>query len=137
MEYVIGVILGFAVAGFSSVVGFDRDRSFYPTVLIVIAAYYVLFAAMGAPARIIGIETAIAGGFLLIAVLGYKNNPWLVAAGIAGHGLMDFVHHLFIYNAGMPEWWPGFCGAVDVTLGGLLAVQLMRARHVSSNRPAS
>jgi hypothetical protein len=48
MEYLIGLILSLVVAGFAIIVGFDRDRSFYPTVLIVIASYYVLFAVMGA-----------------------------------------------------------------------------------------
>jgi hypothetical protein len=50
IEYVIGLILAVAVAGSATVVGFDRERAFYPTVLIVIASYYVLFAAMGVPA---------------------------------------------------------------------------------------
>ena len=31
---------------FASVIGFDKERSFYPVVLIVIATYYILFAAM-------------------------------------------------------------------------------------------
>jgi len=48
MEYLIGLILSFLVAGFAIIVGFDRDRSFYPTVLIIIASYYVLFAVMDA-----------------------------------------------------------------------------------------
>jgi hypothetical protein len=39
MEYTIGIILGLAIAAAATVVGFDRDRSFYPTVLIVIATY--------------------------------------------------------------------------------------------------
>ena len=39
MEYLIGVTLTLAVAAFAAVVGFDRERAFYPTVLIVIASY--------------------------------------------------------------------------------------------------
>ena len=39
LEYVIGVILTLAVAAFALAVGFDRERAFYPTVLIVIASY--------------------------------------------------------------------------------------------------
>ena len=78
MEYLIGVILSLAVAGFAAVIGFDRERSFYPTVLIVIASYYVLFAAMGASRRTLIIEIVVASGFLLVAVLGYRRNFWLV-----------------------------------------------------------
>ena len=48
MQYLVGLILSLAVAGLATVIGFDRERAFYPTVLIVIASYYVLFAAMGA-----------------------------------------------------------------------------------------
>jgi hypothetical protein len=51
MEYLIGLVLSLVVAGFASSVGFDRDRVYYPVVLIVIATYYVLFASMGASAR--------------------------------------------------------------------------------------
>ena len=40
MEYLIGLILSLAVAGSAAVIGFDRERAFYPTVLIVIASYY-------------------------------------------------------------------------------------------------
>ena len=33
MEYLIGLILSLVVAGFAIIVGFDRDRAFYPTVI--------------------------------------------------------------------------------------------------------
>ena len=126
MEYLIGLILAAAVAGFATVVGFDRGRAFYPTVLIVIASYYVLFAAMGASSRTLLAEIAVASGFLLVAVLGFKRNIWLVVAALVGHGSFDFVHHLFIDNPGVPHWWPGFCLAFDAILGAFLAVRLIR-----------
>jgi hypothetical protein len=53
MEYLIGLILAAVVAGIATMIGFDRERAFYPTVLIVIASYYVLFAVMGASSRIL------------------------------------------------------------------------------------
>jgi hypothetical protein len=48
MEYLTGLILSLAVAISAAIIGFDRERAFYPIVLIVIASYYVLFAVMGA-----------------------------------------------------------------------------------------
>ena len=39
MPYVVGIVLSVGVAVFARSVGFDRDRAFYPTVMIVIAAY--------------------------------------------------------------------------------------------------
>ena len=88
MEYLIGLILSLVVAGFAIMVGFDRDRSFFPTVLIVIASYYVLFAVMGASERTLVIEIAAASVFLLFAVLGFRKNLWLVSATIVGHGIL-------------------------------------------------
>ena len=126
MEYLIGLILSLAVAGFAAASGFDRERAFYPTVLIVIASYYVLFAAMGASSRTLIVEIAVASGFLLVAVLGFRRNVWLIVAALVGHGVFDFVHHLFIDNPGVPHWWPGFCLAFDGLLGVFLAVHLIR-----------
>jgi len=37
MEYLIGVVLAAVVCAFAGFAGFDRERVFYPTVLIVIA----------------------------------------------------------------------------------------------------
>jgi hypothetical protein len=126
MQYLIGLILSLAVIGLATVVGFDRERAFYPTVMIVIASYYVLFAAMGASRRTLIIEIVIASAFLLVAVLGFRKNFWLVVAALIGHGVFDFIHHFFIDNPGVPYWWPGFCLAFDALLGGFLAVYLMR-----------
>ena len=42
MEYLIGAGLAVVVCAFATLVGFDRDRVFYPTLVIVIATYYVL-----------------------------------------------------------------------------------------------
>jgi len=130
MEYLIGLILASAVAGAANVIGFDRERSFYSTVLIVIAAYYVLFAAMGASNSTLIVEIAVAGGFSVLAVLGFKKNLWFAAAAVIGHGVFDYVHHFLIDNPGVPRWWPGFCGSFDVIFGLYLATLLLR-------RPAS
>jgi hypothetical protein len=126
MEYLIGLILSLAVAGSAAVIGFDRERAFYPTVLIVIASYYVLFAAMGASRRTLIFEIVVAGGFLLVAVLGFRKKFWLIVAALIGHVIFDFVHRFFIDNPGVPHWWPGFCLAFDALLGVFLAVHLIK-----------
>ena len=43
----IGTGLALAVAVGAGAAGLDRDRAFYPTVLIVVASYYDLFAVLG------------------------------------------------------------------------------------------
>ena len=126
MEYLIGLILSLAVAGFATVIGFDRERVFYPTVLIVIASYYVLFAAAGASAHTLLIEVAIASCFLLVAVLGFKKSFWIIPGALVGHGVFDFFHRFFIDNPGVPRWWPGFCLAFDGVLAARLVVRLRK-----------
>jgi hypothetical protein len=124
MGYLVGFVLSLAVAGLATISGLGRERAFYPTVAIVIASYYVLFAAMGASGPTIFFEIVVASGFLGVAIYGYKNNLWLVAAIIVGHGIFDSIHHLIISNPGVPHWWPGFCLAFDVIFGAWLAVHL-------------
>ena len=131
MGYLIGLLLALAVAGLASGVGFDRERSFASTVLIVVASYYVLFAVMGASGCTLVIEILIASGFVALSVAGFRTNPWLTAAGIVGHGVFDLIHHLLIQNPGVPSWWPGFCCAFDVIFGGWLAALLMRRSQTS------
>ena len=128
LEYLVAVILGLVVAGFATTSGFDRDRAFYLTVLIVIASYYSLFDAMGASRySTLEIEIAIGLVFSVFAVFGFKKSMWLAAAGIAGHGFFDFfVHHALVTNPGVPVWWPGFCGTIDIVLGGWLAICLWK-----------
>lgn len=129
MEYVIGFALALAVVGAATMIGLDRERSLYPTVLIVIASHYVLFAMMGGPGRRWQLKSWLPCGFSWLALLGFKKNLWLVAAVMAGHGAFDFVHHFLIENRGVPHWWPGFCLSFDAVAGGWLAVRLtMRKR---------
>ena len=46
MSFFIGITLALAVGASARWVGLDRDRAFYPTVMIVIACLYSLFAIM-------------------------------------------------------------------------------------------
>lgn len=128
MAYVIGVVLALAVSLFARIVGLDRDRAFYPTVMIVIAALYGLFAVMGgAPAELVG-EWIAMGGFILLAVLGFRLNLWFVVAALFAHGVFDFFHGHLVPNPGVPAWWPAFCGTYDVTAAGILAWLLRKDR---------
>jgi hypothetical protein len=126
MEYLIGVVLAAVVCAFAMLAGFDRDRVFYPTLLTAIATYYILFAVMGSSTPAMIIESLVAGAFLMLALAGFKRNLWVIVAALAGHGVFDFCHHVFIQNPGVPVWWPGFCLSFDILAGGFLAMLLMR-----------
>lgn len=83
MGYAVGIALAMVVCTFARTVGFDRDRAFYPTVLVVIASYYALFAVMGGSIRALVLESVAISAFVLLAAAGFKRNLWLVVAGLA------------------------------------------------------
>ena len=123
----IGLVLALAVGLVARLTGLDRDRAFYPTVLVVVGSYYVLFAVMGGSGADLVAELA---GFVLFAgaaLLGFRFGLWLVVGGLAAHGLLDAVHHLLIANPGVPAWWPAFCAAYDLAAAAFLAFLLRRA----------
>jgi len=130
MPYLIGLILALVLCLFAMLTGFDRDRAFYSTVVIVVAHYYVLFAVVGATTHIVLAESMAASAFIVLAVVGFKTTQWITAAALAGHGVYDFFHHLIIQDPGVPVWWPAFCMSFDVLAGAIVAVLLLR-------RPAS
>ena len=121
MPYVVGVVLSVGVALFARTVGLDRDRAFYPTVMIVIALYYVLFAAMSGSLETVLLESIVMMAFTTAAVVGFKSSPWIVVGTLAGHGVFDALHGAVFENSGVPVWWPAFCLAYDLGAAAGLA----------------
>jgi hypothetical protein len=128
MEFLVGAVLALSVELFATFSGFDRDRAFYPTVTIVIALYYALFAVMGGSAQALAIECVVIAAFLGASIAGFRSSLWLVAAALAAHGLFDLVHGQLIANPGVPAWWPRFCLSFDVVAAAYLAWLLMSSR---------
>jgi len=125
----VGVLTAVAIAALAKSTRFDQDRSFYPTVLVVIASYYLLFAVMGGSGQALVWELVAAVAFSTMAIIGALHLPLLVGVGIVAHGFFDLVHFAMMENAGVPDWWPGFCGSLDVVLG-LWVIGLSRSGHV-------
>lgn len=135
MEFIVGVALALFVCFAAWLLGMDRDRVFYPTVLIVVASYYVLFAVIDGSHDVLQSEIAIAAVFTVVAVVGFKRNLWLVAAALAGHGVMDLFHHALVHNPGVPLAWPGFCMAFDLTAAVFVGSILALRANGPSQRP--
>ena len=125
---VVGACLALAVGVFATVVRLDRDRAFYPTVAIVIASLYSLFAVMGGSTRALVVESIVGVVFIALAVLGFRSSLWVVVAVLGVHGVFDLVHGAVIANPGVPRWWPAFCLAYDVAAAGYLAWLIMSRR---------
>ena len=112
------------ISGVSAIVGLDRGRAFYPTVLIVIASCYPLFAVMGGSTHALWPEIVFATLVSVVAI------PWLVAVAMVGHGVFDVLRHLLALNHGLPAWWPGLCLTFDAFAGAWMAMlPLLRSRR--------
>ena len=131
MDIVIGVVLAIAVGLFATALRLDRDRAFYPTVMMVIAMLYILFGLMGATTGAWLREFPFSAAFITLAAVGFKTSLWLVAAALAAHGIFDLLHHSLVNNAGVPVFWPAFCSSYDIAaalyLAGLLKFKRLRA----------
>ena len=130
LPLVVGIVASAGVALFARTVGLDRDRAFYPTVMIVIALYYVLFAVMTGSIQTVLAESAVMLVFAAAAVAGFRSSLWIVAAALAGHGVFDAFHGYVIDNPGVPAWWPAWCLAYDVGAAAGLA-WLLRRGHLT------
>jgi hypothetical protein len=128
VEFLVGAVLALSVGLSATFLGLDRDRPFYPTVMIVIASYYALFAVMGGSAHGLAVESIVIVAFLGAAIAGFRMSLWLVVAALAAHGLFDFIHGHLIVNPGVPAWWPPFCLSYDVVAAAYLASLLSRSK---------
>jgi hypothetical protein len=121
MEYMVVVVLAFGVSGLATVVGLDRDRAFYPTLTMIIASYYGLFAVIGGSLRALMLESAGVAAFVLLSLIGFRSTLWWVVAALAAHGVFDWFHGHLIADRGVPSWWPMFCLAYDVVAAAYLS----------------
>ena len=128
MPFLIGAVLALSVGLFASFLSLDRDRAFYPTVLIIIASYYALFAVMGGSTHALAVESIVIVVFLGVAIAGFRLSLWLIVVALVAHGLFDFIHGHVISNPGVPIWWPSFCLSYDIVAAAYLAWLLTRAK---------
>lgn len=121
----IGLAATLIVALLARIIGMDRDRALYPIALVFIAAYYLLFAVIGGSQSEIWTESLFFLLFVGVALVGFRSSLWLVAGGLAAHGLFDIFHHIIVAGRGVPSWWPGFCLGADLAAAACLAILLV------------
>lgn len=121
-ELIIGISLAIAIVLSARLSRFEKDRSFYPVLLIVIAFYYVLFAFQSFHKNEILFEVFVAIIFSVLAIWGHHINLKIVGLALILHGFYDLMHHSIPVATNPPEWWPLFCFGVDVILGVWLLI---------------
>ena len=124
MPYLICLVLALSVSVIGTLVRLDL----YPTIMIVVASYYGLFAVMGGNMHALSVELVFICAFLLASIFGFKLNIWLVVAALFTHGVFDFFHSLLITNPVVSPWWPMFCLTYDIVAAGYLAWLLVSSK---------
>jgi hypothetical protein len=137
VPYLIGIILAISTAALGRFAAFDRDRVFYPTVLIVTVSYYALFAVLGGSMSALIVESIVVGLFVVAAIAGFKLDLWFVVVALVAHGVFDLVHAYIVTNPGVPVYWPGFCMSYDVALAAILVWSVLRRNSGAVPVPSS
>jgi len=124
-----GLVFGVLQAGSPLAVRWLDPATVYALELALIAAVYIGFAVADGRLRVIAVECAVAGLFVLLAATAVTGTAWLLVLGYAGHGLKDAwqERRQYVINT---RWWPPFCAAVDWLVAAILVVAIIAGVHV-------
>jgi hypothetical protein len=119
-----GVVVGVLQAVSPFALWWLDAATVYAMSIAVIAAVYIGFAVADGRGKVVAVETAVAGIFVVIAAAAVTGSAWLLVLGLAGHGLKDWWQHRTHYVANT-RWWPPFCAAVDVVVAAIIAIEIV------------
>jgi hypothetical protein len=91
--------------------------------IALIAAIYIGFAVADGRAKVLAVEAAVAGAFVVLAAAGVSGSAWLLVIGYAGHGGKDAWQERRHYVANT-RWWPPFCATVDFLVAAILTIEI-------------
>ncbi len=101
--------------------GYEHKPYYYPALLATFPAYYWFFAIYAKDFSALFNEVVVGMLFIAAAWLAYKfskiKSLLLLALGFIGHGVYDVVHADIYSHSVAPNWWPEFCGSIDILLG--------------------
>src|SRR5881227_888241 len=123
-----GIAVGVAQAATPLVFWWLNSATVYALGLAVIAAVYIGFAVADGRPKVIAIESSVTFAFLVVAAAAVTGSPWLLVAGLAGHGCKDLWQHRshFVANT---RWWPPFCMVVDWVVAAIIAAEIAVGMH--------
>ena len=100
----------------------------YALGLVVIAAVYIGFAVADGRPKIIAAESSVTFAFVIVGAAAVTGSPWLLVAGMVGHGFNDLWQHRthFVANT---RWWPPFCMVVDWVVATIIAGEIAAGMH--------
>ena len=123
-----GIVVGLLQAATPLLFWWLDSATVYALGLAVIASVYIGFAVADGRPKVIAVESGVTFGFLVVAAAAVIGSPWLLVAGLAGHGLKDLWQHRthFVANT---RWWPPFCMVVDWVVAAIIAGEIAAGMH--------
>jgi hypothetical protein len=124
-----GIVVGLLQAATPLMFWWLDGATVYALGLAVIAAIYIGFAVADGRPKVIAVESSVAFGFAVVAAAAVTGSPWLLVAGLAGHGLKDLWQHRSHYVANT-RWWPPFCMVIDWVVAAIIVVEIVAGVHL-------
>ncbi|HYC22875.1 MAG TPA: hypothetical protein VEI94_09230 [Candidatus Bathyarchaeia archaeon] len=100
--------------------------------------YVVSWLATGGAGTSVGwlwVEIAAFPLYAALAVLGLKRSPWLLAAGIAAHGIAWDAWHYLLGSPYIPLWYAIGCLLADVGISVYIVARLPAWRAAEPSHP--
>jgi hypothetical protein len=118
-----GIVVGVAQAATPLVFWWLDSATVYALGLVGIAFIYVGFAVADGRWKVIAVESSVAFAFVVVAAAAVTASPWLLVAGLFGHGVKDLWQHRtqFVANT---RWWPPFCVVVDWVVAAIIVGEI-------------
>ena len=89
-----GIVVGLLQAATPLAFWWLDSATVYALGLVVIASVYVGFAVADGRPKVIAVESSVTFAFVVVAAAAVTGSPWLLVAGLAGHGLKDLWQHV-------------------------------------------
>jgi hypothetical protein len=123
-----GLVFGLLQAATPLVFWWLDSATVYAMGLVLIASVYVGFAVADGRPKVIAVESSVTFAFFVVAAAAVTGSPWLLVAGLAGHGLKDLWQHRshFVANT---RWWPPFCMVVDCVVAAIIVGEIAAGMH--------
>lgn len=106
----------------------NRPRAERVWLAVLLAAMPLVYVRSVPPGGALWPQLAGFAFYALVAALGYFRFGWLLAAGIAAHGLWDLAH---LGRGPVPDWYVIACAVIDGGLGVYAASRLRAWREAA------
>jgi hypothetical protein len=123
-----GIVVGLLQAATPLAFWWLDSATIYAVGLAIIASIYIGFAVADGRPKVIAVESGVAFAFVIVAAAAITGSPWLLVAGLAGHGLKDLWQHRSHFVA-TTRWWPPFCMVVDFVVAAIIVGEIAAGVH--------